>query len=291
MISLINTLSDNDNLTIYYLILRRELKFSTKRLFELFSKIKNVDDLSKFSDNEIERLLFSGKNSLLTNKIIISKIKDLSIFQEHFQKYRSVIEICRKKNISIISGYEKRIPPLIQQIELKMRDVIFLRGNVLDSDLKSFSICGTRKPTQDGATAAYKIAAYLSKLGLTLINGFAKGIDIDAYKGVKSVNGRYIGVLASGVLNIYPPDNLKYVNLIIKNGAFVTQGLPESRVTKKTLQIRNRLTAALSLGSIFIEGTYKSGTKWQFKFAKEFKKPIFLNFPLRSKFNGFCPKM
>ena len=48
-----------------------------------------------------------------------------------------------------------------------------------------------------------------------------------------------------------------------------------NRVNRHSLQIRNRFSAQLSLGSIFIEGNYKSGTKWQFKFASEINRPIF----------------
>ena len=108
-----------------------------------------------------------------------------------------------------------------------------------------------------------------------MINGFAKGIDIEAYIGAKSVNGRYIGVLASGVENIYPPENRKYVSEILLNGALISQRLLKDRVNRYSLQMRNRFSAQLSLGSIFIEGNYKSGTKWQFKFAKEFGLPTF----------------
>ncbi|MHA1195416.1 MAG: DNA-processing protein DprA, partial [Promethearchaeota archaeon] len=98
---------------------------------------------------------------------------------------------------------------------------------------------------------------------------FAKGIDIEAFIGAKELNGRYIGVLASGVENVYPNENKQYIQAVIKNGALISQNFIWNRVNRTALQLRNRFSAQLSLGSIFIEGNYRSGTIWQYKFVRD----------------------
>ena len=83
-----------------------------------------------------------------------------------------------------------------------------------------------------------------------------------------------------------------YVKNIVKNGAIISQRLIWKRVNRPALQMRNRLSAQLSLGSVFIEGTYKSGTKWQYTFAKEAKKLVFYLEPKDwNHENAHIPKM
>jgi len=123
---------------------------------------------------------------------------------------------------------------------------------------------------------AFKIGYRFAKNGFVIVNGFAKGIDIESIKGGLEAGGKVIGVLGSGILKPYPKENSDMFNKILKNnkGFFISEQLPNKNVVKSSLATRNRISSALSLGNIFIEGSIKSGTKWQLKFGKEQNKPI-----------------
>lgn len=76
-------------------------------------------------------------------------------------------------------------------------------------------------------------------------------------------------------MNIYPPQHARLVPSVLQAGAFISEAFPRDRVTRRSLQIRNRLSSGLTIASVFLEGTRTSGTKWQLKFATEQGKPIF----------------
>lgn len=288
----LSTINENQNL-IDYIYLLRILNFSKIGLIELF---KNPDmTISSFKNLNKERIqhfLFKGRQIKFDDYSKVDLIIDFDYSEQNYIKIEEMVNYCIKKSIHIITGYSRNIPIIFYNLDRKFRDLVFIRGTVLNQDMKSYSICGTRNPTEDAIQKTRLIAEYFAKKNYTLINGFAKGIDIEGFIGASKVNGRYLGIIASGVENIYPPENEKFISKVISNGAFISQRLIWKRVSKKTLQIRNRFSAFLSNGSIFIEGNYKSGTKWQYKFAKEANKPVFYLEPKDwSHENSHIPKM
>jgi len=273
--------------------LLRTQKFSKTGLIDLF---KNPDmEIVQFKDLNRERInhfLLKGKQVKFDDYQKIENIFNFNYSDENYKKIENMIEFCDKNYILILTANTKNPPLIFQKIKRNLIDLLFIKGNIQNQDLKSYSICGTRNPTKDAVIKTREIARFFAERGFTLINGYAKGIDIQAFIGSSEKKGRYIGILASGIENIYPPENIKYVSKVIKNGAIISQRLIWDRVNRISLQMRNRFSAELSNGSIFIEGNFKSGTKWQYKFAKEAKKPVFYLEPKDwNHENSHIPKM
>lgn len=261
---------------IDYIFLLRNMKFSKSGLIKLFQIPKmDISHLKQIDKEKLLKFLLLKKKTNLDDYSKVSNLYKFNFKTQDYLKIEELIKLCLNQDIKFITPINKDIPKLIQILKPENRDLVFIKGQLIDKDLKSYSICGTRMPSQDAINKTHQIAESMAKNGFTLINGFAKGIDIEAFLGAHKQNGRYIGVLASGVENIYPPENKKYSSEVIRNGAFISQALIWNRVTKPALQMRNRLSAQLALGSIFIEGNFKSGTKWQFKFSSEAKRPTF----------------
>jgi len=261
---------------IDYIYLLRVMKFSKSSLIKLFQKPNmGISRLKQANKEKLQKYLLYKKKSNLDDFKKISDLYDFNFKSPEYLKIENLIKACLTQDIKIFTPFDKSSPKLFETLKPVYKDLIFVKGHILDKDLKSYSICGTRRPTQDAAAKTNRIAEYMAKKNFTLINGFAKGIDIEAFLGARKQDGRYIGVLASGVESVYPPENKKYSSIVAKNGALISQALIWNRVNKTSLQLRNRLSAQLSLGSIFIEGNYKSGTKWQYKFSKEAGRLIF----------------
>jgi DNA protecting protein DprA len=259
-----------------YIFLLRSKKFSKSGLIKLFQiPSMDISRLKSLNEEFLIKILPSKRKTSLDDFNNISKLNDFNPNEKEYLKIEELVKYCLQEHIEIITPFDKNIPKLLQILPQSKRDLVFIKGQIANEDLKSYSICGSRTPTQDALIKTRLIAALLAKQKFTLINGFAKGVDIEAYRGASAQKGRYIGVIASGVENIYPSENKQYVPQVIKNGALISQNLIWNRVNRYALQIRNRFSAQLSLGSIFIEGNYKSGTKWQYKFAKEAKRPTF----------------
>ncbi len=261
---------------IDYMFLLRIIKYSKLRLIKLFeSSTMDLSHIKSIKKDALTKILLSKKKSNLDYFNKISNLYNFNPNEGEYTDLEKLVKHCIQNHIAIMTPFNKGIPKLLQILPPERRDLVFIKGSMKDDDLKSYSICGTRTPTKDAIIKTKQISGKLAQCNFTLINGFAKGVDIEAFKGANMQNGRYIGVLASGVENVYPPENKQYVQLVIEKGALISQSLIWNRVTKFSLQMRNRFSAQLSLGSIFIEGNYKSGTKWQYKFAKEAGRPVF----------------
>ncbi|MHA1798290.1 MAG: DNA-processing protein DprA [Candidatus Helarchaeota archaeon] len=201
----------------------------------------------------------------------------------------NIIDECRDANITVLTYFNEDYPEIFRNLK-EPPQILFIKGKILPEDKNSFSIIGTRNPSHYGHKKTREIAYDLAKENYTIISGLARGIDTEAHLGALDAGGRTIAVIGSGILNIYPSENQELAEDIAKNGAIVTESLPDESVKKWTLQKRNKLNCGLSLGSIFIEGTKNSGTKWQIKFAREQNKPIFgLNPKDPNRKNSYIP--
>ena len=56
-----------------------------------------------------------------------------------------------------------------------------------------------------------------------MVSGLARGIDAAAHRGALAAGGRTIAVLASGVLNIYPPEHDSLADEVAAAGAVLSE--------------------------------------------------------------------
>ena len=98
-------------------------------------------------------------------------------------------------------GYPRRLAQTADAPEF-----IFVRqeSNVLDKP--SISFVGTRSASIEGMARARKLAHLLSKRGITVASGLAKGIDQAAHGGEIEIGGTTIAVIGTPLTNYYPKE-------------------------------------------------------------------------------------
>jgi len=254
-----------------YIFLSRDVPLSLSILRFIKENNFPYTEILRFSENQFKSFLQSLKDNY---KIQIKNIeKKISNFttknnKNTFDRIEKEIEICKQNSINCLSYFNNNYPQLLKRIKLPPK-LVFIKGSIQLHDEKAVAIIGTRNPTPYGAEMAKQIAKRLSKLGFTIISGFARGIDTIAIKSALDNGGRAIGIIASGILNLYPKENETLVKRLVSNGALISERFPSRSVTKNALQIRNRITSGLALGNIFVEGNRFSGSKWQLRYGKE----------------------
>lgn len=121
-----------------------------------------------------------------------------------------------------------------------------------------------------------KFATELSQYGLTIISGMAEGIDGIAHSATLEVYGKTIAVLPCGFKNIFPENNIKLYEQILENDGLVISEYEENEKAEYNYFLeRNRIVAGLSIGTLVVEGGYRSGTSVTARLAKEQERNVF----------------
>lgn len=139
--------------------------------------------------------------------------------------------------------------------------LLYYKGDIGLLDSFSIGIIGSRKPTQYGKYVANFFASGLAKKGVTIVSGFALGIDSESHKGATENKGKTIGVLGTSLDNIYPRSNKEYAKEILRQGnLLISEFMPGTQTLPHHFVQRNRLISAISSGLIIVEAGAKSGT-------------------------------
>jgi len=192
--------------------------------------------------------------------------------------------------IKSLSIKDKNYPLPLKKIKDPPRVLYFL-GKIQEKE-NGLAVVGTRRCSSYGKEAAFKIVSDLVESGLTIVSGFAPGIDTIAHKTAIEKGKRTIAVLGTGLdrKSIYPKENLKLVEKILESGgALISEFKPGTHGTKYTFPKRNRIISGLSLGVLVIEARLRSGSLITAEYAKEQKRKIFaLPGPIFSQTSKGC---
>lgn len=171
---------------------------------------------------------------------------------------------------------DESYPELLKKIP-GMPSTLYFRGKLLANEA-CFAIVGTRRCSDYGKEIAFSFAKELSKAGITIVSGMARGIDTFAHKGALSVNGRTIAVFGTGLNEevIYPKENIGLAkDIVSKGGCLISEYSHEIRGSKFTFPQRNRIVSGLSLGVLVVEAKFGSGSLITARIAQKQNKKIF----------------
>lgn len=201
------------------------------------------------------------------------------------------MEFCRKHRVNIVPLGGAGYPRSLEEIP-DPPGVLFVRGSIESRDALSIAIVGSRHATRYGLMVAERLAGSLSRAGLTIISGLARGIDAAAHRGALAAGGRTIAVLGSGVLNIYPPEHAELAGEIIAHGAVAGEAPVRSAPLSGSFPQRNRLISGMSLGVVVIEAALQSGALITARHAMEQGREVFaVPGPIDSRTSRGCHRL
>jgi len=173
-------------------------------------------------------------------------------------------------------------------------DQLYICGDAHLLNRPMIAIVGSRMPTSNGLRNAVAFAQALSKSGLLVISGLARGIDGAAHQAVLELGKGYLtlAVCGTGLDISYPKEHLGLAMAICRQGLLVSE-LPLGMGPKRFhFPRRNRLIAALALGVVVIEAAEKSGSLITARLAAEIGREVFaLPGPINSPLSEGCHKL
>jgi len=235
----------------------------SKRFVSLLNHFGSPKEVFSSSLGELKQIPDIGE-------VLAQNIKNFKLWDEAEKQSSKV----GKEGIRFITLRSPEYPANLKNI-YDPPPFLFLKGKIKTDDQKALAIVGTRTPSPYGKLIAEKITRELAEKGITIISGFARGIDSISHHHALESKGRTIGVLGSGLDVIYPPENTKLAQRIEKDGAVISEFLLGTQPEGTNFPKRNRLISGLSLGVIIIEAGIKSGALITAKLALEQGREVF----------------
>lgn len=159
----------------------------------------------------------------------------------------------------LIPYFDRRYPPLLKET-VNFPPLLYASGNVDLLKSPQIAIVGSRNCSPGGARTAFNFASHLSSSGLTITSGMATGIDAQAHLGALSASGQTIAVTGTGLDIIYPSKNKQLAYNIHEKGLLVSEFPLGTGPRSENFPRRNRIISGLSVATLVVEATSRSGS-------------------------------
>jgi DNA processing protein len=174
------------------------------------------------------------------------------------QKLREEQARVELAGVGVVVWGDPEYPARLQTIA-SAPPVLYVRGSLEAGDDAAVAIVGSRHATAYGEAVARELATELTRRGLIIVSGLARGIDAAAHRGALAAGGRTLAVLGSGLDEIYPPEHRGLADEVATSGALLSEFPLGTSPLKPHFPRRNRIISGLSLGVVVVEAGVGSG--------------------------------
>jgi len=265
----------------YWIWLSLIPNLGSKKIQSLLEEYKEPKVIYQLKEKELAKIKKIGEKTI--KNMLDPKIK------ENVEKH---IQYMIKNEIDIISIKDSKYPKILREI-YDPPISLYIKGNKEILSKKAIGIVGCREASNYGKSAAKYFSYHLAREGVNIISGLAKGVDSYAHIGTICVSresypsnnmtkqcgnyGKTIAVVGNGLDMIYPKENQKLQEEILKTGgAIITEYPLGTKPDKMNFPARNRIISGMSKGILVIEAKEKSGTLITVDFALEQGRDVFV---------------
>lgn len=146
---------------------------------------------------------------------------------------------------------------------------LYYRGAIdIVSQKYNIAVIGSRRVSESGMEAAYRIGYELGSRGINVVNGLALGCDTHALRGALAADGTCVAVMPCGLDRIVPYANAGLAERLLSCGGCLLSEYPVHTPVRRYQYVeRDRLQSGISDGVVMIEAEYDSGTMHTVRYA------------------------
>jgi len=220
--------------------------------------------------------VFGARRSELEQLRLRPETVESILRREFHEKAAEELEALRALGGDVLVLDDGTYPALLREIA-DPPIVLYVKGDWLTClDAPCVAMVGSRRSSTYGQNSAEMLAKDLASRGVTVISGFARGIDAAAHRGALAGKGRTVAVLGTGLDMIYPKEHKKLAEEIVAGGGcLVTQFPLGTPPLKDNFPYRNRIISGLSLGVLVVEATDRSGSLITARLAMEQNREVY----------------
>ena len=157
--------------------------------------------------------------------------------------------------------------------------MVYVAGQTERTLGNAVAIVGSRNPTPQGAETAEQFGHALSAAGLCVVSGLALGVDGAAHKGAlrggtTNTHWHTLAVVGTGLDRVYPRQHQTLAAQIVLQGLLMSEYHLGTAPLAHHFPKRNRIIAALGLGTLVVEAALKSGSLITAKMALDLNREV-----------------
>jgi len=202
---------------------------------------------------------------------IAAELADLDPVQRH--RIEDGVDALLQRDIDVLikwtSDYPRRLHAVAQAPPL-----LFYWGNraLLAGD--GVGMCGARDCSPAGLKAAWICGEQVAALGMTVISGYARGVDTETHLGALRGGGCTVIVLAEGIKRFRQKRAFAEVEFGSERMAIVSQFPPDQAWTIGSAMARNTVIAGLARALVVVEAGETGGTLNAGLRALQMRRPV-----------------
>ncbi|MEG2366292.1 MAG: DNA-processing protein DprA, partial [Alistipes sp.] len=153
-------------------------------------------------------------------------------------------------------------PPLLREIP-DYPHILYIKGAQEALTARCVSMVGTREATPYGQRMCIDLVRGLAERipNLSVVSGLAYGIDVACHRAALAAGAQTVAVLPNPLPNIMPVPHTAVARDILEAGGALVTELHSQVKQKGTFYLaRNRIIAALSVGTVVVESPCAGGS-------------------------------
>ncbi len=179
----------------------------------------------------------------------------------------------QQENNSLLAIDNDLYPPLLKQTD-SPPPLLFITGDPNLLLLPQLAVVGSRNASPVGLRNTQSFCYDLAKKGITITSGMALGVDGKAHNAALSAGGNTIAVMGTGLDVVYPAKHKELAHNIAKHGTLVSEFPTGTKPNAHNFPRRNRIICGLSMGTLVMEASIKSGTLITARQTMEINRPV-----------------
>lgn len=186
--------------------------------------------------------------------------KQLVAFHATGEQVVQVWQRLIEKKVKFLTALDEGYPPFLRtRLGKNIPPLLMIFGNSQLLSKPSAGFCGSRKASEKGLATAHDCADQLAGSGITIVSGYAAGVDMATHRAALECGGTTALILCEGILHFSIKRDLQdfwdWERIVV-----VSEFLPGVPWNVRNAMQRNKTICALTSAMILIESAGKGGS-------------------------------
>ncbi len=153
--------------------------------------------------------------------------------------------------------------------------MLFYSGTVSFNLNRVLAVVGTRDATRHGLRMVDQLLDEIRAYNPLIVSGLAYGIDIAAHQKCLDIGLNTVGVMGTGLDNVYPSTHRSVAHRMKTHGGLLSEFVYDTKPDRENFPKRNRIVAGMSDAVIVVESTRKGGSLITADIASSYSREVF----------------